>query len=143
VTIPPGQPFIDVVINPVDDDLFEGSETVTVTLFDSGSYDTGTPSTATVTIADNDPPDTLITSSPVSAATSTSAHFAFSGSNPTSAIAMFECALDTASFTTCSSPIDYDNLPDGSHTFAVRAVSKSGPADPTPATFMWIVDTTP
>jgi uncharacterized protein YjiK len=142
VTLPSGQSFVDVVIEPVDDDLFEGSETVTVTLFDSGSYDTGTPSSATVTIADNDPPDTFIDSSPVGPTTSTSAHFVFSGSGPASAIAGFECALDTPSFTPCSSPVNYSNLPDGSHTFTVRAVSKSGLADPTPATFTWIVDTT-
>jgi len=127
----------------VDDDVFEGTETVTVTLFDSGSYDTGTPSSATVTIADNDPPDTFVDSSPAGPTTSTSAHFAFSGSSPVSAIAGFECALDTSSFTACSSPVDYSNLLDGSHTFAVRAVAKSGPADPTPATVTWIVDTTP
>src|SRR4029077_21218245 len=50
VTIPSGQSFADVTITPVDDGSFERSETVTLTLFDSGSYDTGTPSTATVTI---------------------------------------------------------------------------------------------
>src|SRR5262249_14973683 len=113
------------------------------TLFDSGSYDTGTPSTATVTIADNDPPDTAIDSSPVGTTTSTSAHFAFSGSNPVSAIAGFECRLDGGSFAACSSPVDYNHLGDGSHTFSVRAVASSGPADPSPATFTWIVDTTP
>src|SRR5262249_21363890 len=39
VTIPSGQSFVDVTITPVDDALFEGPETVTLTLFDSGSYD--------------------------------------------------------------------------------------------------------
>ena len=40
-TIPSGQSFVDVTITPVDDGLFEGPETVTLTLFDSGSYDVG------------------------------------------------------------------------------------------------------
>jgi len=53
-TIPLGQSYVDITINPVDDLLVEGSETLTLTLFDSGSYDVGTPASATVTIVDND-----------------------------------------------------------------------------------------
>ncbi|MBS9383587.1 MAG: SdiA-regulated domain-containing protein [Dolichospermum sp. BR01] len=53
-TIPSGQSFVDITITPVDDTLAEGTETVTLTLGDTGSYDTGTPKTATVTIIDND-----------------------------------------------------------------------------------------
>jgi uncharacterized protein YjiK len=56
VTIPAGQSFVDLIITPVDDALFEGPETLTVTLSDTGSYDVGTPSTAMITIADNDTP---------------------------------------------------------------------------------------
>jgi hypothetical protein len=54
VTIPAGQTFVDIVITPVDDALVEGPETVTITLGDTGSYDVGSPASATVTIADND-----------------------------------------------------------------------------------------
>jgi uncharacterized protein YjiK/phosphodiesterase/alkaline phosphatase D-like protein len=52
-TIPSGQSFVDITITPVNDNLVEGSETVTLTLSDSGSYDVGANRTATVTIADN------------------------------------------------------------------------------------------
>jgi uncharacterized protein YjiK/phosphodiesterase/alkaline phosphatase D-like protein len=52
-TIPSGQSFVDIIISPVNDTLVEGSETVKLTLGDSGSYDVGTPATATVTIADS------------------------------------------------------------------------------------------
>ena len=52
-TIPAGQSFVDITITPVNDNLVEGSETVTLTLSDSGSYDVGANATATVTIADN------------------------------------------------------------------------------------------
>jgi uncharacterized protein len=142
-TIASGQSSVDIAITPVDDTLFEGSETVTLTLFDSGSYDVGTPSTATITIADNDPPDTTIDSAPGSPTTSTGAHFVFSASDPASAIAGFECSLDGGSFATCVSPVDYSGLADGSHTFAVRAVATFGPKDPTPASSTWIVDTAP
>ena len=53
-TIPAGASFLDVTITPVDDSSIEGSETLTLTLGDTGSYDVGSPSTATVTITDND-----------------------------------------------------------------------------------------
>src|SRR5262249_49437802 len=62
--IPSGQSFVDITIIPVDDGLFERTEMVTLTLFDSGNYDTGVPSTATVAIADNDLPDTTLSSFP-------------------------------------------------------------------------------
>ncbi|HET6861941.1 MAG TPA: SdiA-regulated domain-containing protein, partial [Pyrinomonadaceae bacterium] len=52
-TIASGQSFVDIIITPVTDNLVEGSETVTLTLGDSGSYDVGANKTATVTITDN------------------------------------------------------------------------------------------
>jgi uncharacterized protein YjiK len=52
--IPSGQSYVDITITPVDDALVEGNETITLTLFDTGSYDVGSPSTATVTLIDND-----------------------------------------------------------------------------------------
>jgi uncharacterized protein YjiK len=142
VTIPSGQSSADIIITPVDDSLFEGPETVTLTLFDTGSYDVGSPLTATVTIADNDPPDTTILSHPADPTASQSASFGFTGSQPLSAIARYECSLDGPSFVVCSSPVSYGPLADGSHTFQVRAVDNSGNADPTPASFTWTVDTT-
>ena len=142
VTIPAGQSFVDITITPVDDAEFEGPETLMLTLFDTGSYDVGSPSSATVTIADNDPPDTMISSRPTDPAAAAFAQFAFTGSQPLSAIARFECSIDGKSFTTCNSPVSYSNLADGTHTFAVQAVDVSGNADPTPASFTWTVDTT-
>ena len=113
VTIPSGQSFVDITITPVDDALFEGPETLTLTLFDTGSYDVGAPSTATVTIADNDPPDTMISSRPTDPSATAFAQFAFTGSQPLSAIARFECSLDGKSFTICNSPVNYSNLSEG------------------------------
>jgi uncharacterized protein YjiK len=141
-TIETGQPFVDVAITPVDDFEFEGPEELTLTLFDTGSYDVGDAPTATVFVADNDPPDTAIESSPSSPTNSTSASFAFSGSQPASAIAGFECSLDGAAFVACSSPVSYHSLAEGIHAFAVRAVDVSGHQDPAPASFTWVVDLT-
>jgi uncharacterized protein YjiK len=142
-TFAPGQSFLDIVISPVDDSLFEGPESLTLSLFDTGSYDVGEPSTATVTIADNDPPDTAIDSWPVNPSNSAAAHFTFSASQPASAITGFECSLDGAPFTACISPVSYTGLTDGSHAFQVRAVDYAANVDPTPASFTWTVDTTP
>lgn len=52
--IPAGAASVDVTITPVDDTLAEGSETLTLTLSDIGSYDVGADASATVTIQDND-----------------------------------------------------------------------------------------
>jgi len=53
-TIAFGQSFVDLTVTPVDDNLVEGTETLTLTLGDTGSYDVGSPASATVSIADND-----------------------------------------------------------------------------------------
>lgn len=86
--------------------------------------------------------DTQIDSGPAEAsvATTRDAAFTYSGSPP-SAVGGFECSLDGDAFTTCpGAGIAYEDLPDGSHTFSVRAVNASGVADASPATRTWSVD---
>lgn len=61
--------------------------------------------------------------------------------SPTDPGATFQCKIDAAAFSACSSPKEYTNLPDGPHTFYVRAKSADGNVDPTPASFTWTVDT--
>ena len=56
LTIPAGQASATIVVTPIDDSLFEGDETVILTLISNGSYLLGTPNNATVTIIDNDKP---------------------------------------------------------------------------------------
>jgi hypothetical protein len=56
ITIPAGSLAEVLVINPVDDQDFERSETVTVTLASNPAYTLSTSKTATVTIVDNDLP---------------------------------------------------------------------------------------
>ena len=54
VTIPAGQSSATINVGPIDDTVAEGPETVILTLVDVAGYSVGTPSTDTVTIADNE-----------------------------------------------------------------------------------------
>jgi subtilisin family serine protease len=56
VTIAAGSSSANVAINPVDDSVVEGNETVVVTISTASGYTVGSPNNATVTIADNDQP---------------------------------------------------------------------------------------
>ena len=53
VVIPSGASFVDITITPAKDSLVEGPEALTLTLFDTGTYDVGSPESATVTIDDS------------------------------------------------------------------------------------------
>jgi Putative Ig domain/Bacterial Ig domain/Regulator of chromosome condensation (RCC1) repeat len=77
-------------------------------------------------------PDTSIVSGPAAGSTiaTPSATFAFSASPAIGA--SFECALDTAPFAACTSPVSVSGLVDGTHTYKVRATNAAG-TDPTPA----------
>ncbi|NOT60743.1 MAG: hypothetical protein HOP19_11040 [Acidobacteria bacterium] len=59
VTIPINASFVDITITPTDDMTVEGSETVILTVTDTMDYDLGMPTSATVTITDNDLPPTV------------------------------------------------------------------------------------
>jgi large repetitive protein len=85
------------------------------------------------------PPTPTITSKPANPTNQTSASFSFSD---TLAGVTYVCALDTSTFTSCSSPQSYPGpLAEGSHTFQVKAVSGGNQSDA--ASYTWAVDTTP
>jgi hypothetical protein len=79
-------------------------------------------------------PETVITSGPDSASTSTEATFVLA-SNEVGAT--FECSLDGAEFTPCTSPVLYTGLSIGVHTFQVIAKDVAGNGDGTPASYTW------
>lgn len=87
-------------------------------------------------------PNTTIVSKPANPTKSTAASFTYSATPATGA--EFECRLDAASFSICStSGVTYAGpLAEGGHSFEVRAVNSAG-TDPTPAAYTWTVDTTP
>ncbi|NNF55066.1 MAG: DNRLRE domain-containing protein [Acidimicrobiales bacterium] len=84
-------------------------------------------------------PQTTITSGPESPSGSPDASFGFTSSIGGST---FECRLDGASFSDCTSPTPYTGLADGTHTFEVRAIDPGGNQDNSPASAMWTIDTT-
>jgi hypothetical protein len=82
------------------------------------------------------PPTTTITSGPPQTGTTseTTATLEFTSSKPSST---FECKLDSGSFAACTSPKAFSGLPDGAHTFEVRATS--GGLLGNTATWQWTV----
>ncbi len=95
-------------------------------------------------LADITPPDTTITANPTNPSSSSTASFSFTGSDTGgSGLAGFQCQIDGGGFSPCTSPQTYVGLADGSHTFQVRAVDGFGNVDPTPASYTWLIDTTP
>ncbi|MCC6791904.1 MAG: M6 family metalloprotease domain-containing protein [Thermomicrobiales bacterium] len=105
----------------------EGPETGTVDLHLSS------------TVPDTDPPETTITAGPSGTTDDPSPSFSFSSDEANSS---FQCRLDGAAFTACSSPHAYSSLADGPHTFEVRATDQAANTDPTPASRSFTVDTT-
>ena len=85
-------------------------------------------------------PDTNITDKPVNVTNNLSASFSFTS---TENLSTFECALDGASFTACTSPTAYTGLLEGSHFFQVRAINAVGNMDVTPESYAWTIDLTP
>ena len=77
-------------------------------------------------------PDTVITGS-----TTTGKSAAIGFSSPGNPLATFECSLDGAAYTSCTSVKTYTNLSVASHTFNVRAVNEVGTKDASPATKTW------
>ena len=61
-------------------------------------------------------------------------------SSPNNA-ATFECSLGGSAFQTCTNPVTHLSLTDDTHVFSVRAVNAVGTRDPTPAAWIWLVDT--
>ena len=101
-------------------------------------------SSATVTIntVDTVAPETTLLTTPPTLTNNNSASFTFSGTDGGTGVVGFECSLDGAIFSSCTSGVSYSSLTDGSHTFAVRAVDAAGNKDASPASYTWIVDTT-
>lgn len=93
---------------------------------------------ANVVKIDMTAPDTTINSGPSGTIATDSPSFTFSSSEVNST---FECQMDGAGFSACTSPMAYSGLSQGAHTFDVRAIDQANNVDPTPATQSFTVDT--
>jgi hypothetical protein len=82
-------------------------------------------------------PDTTITASPANPSNVNSATFEFGGSETA---AVFECQLDSGSYSACASPWPLSDLSKGQHSFHVRAIDAAGYVDLSPASFTWTVN---
>ena len=89
---------------------------------------------------DTDPPQTTITSGPSGDTSDSTPTFEFTSDEPGST---FECRVDSAPFSACTSPHTTTALALGAHTFEVRATDSSANVDPTPATRAFTVVTPP
>lgn len=121
--------------------LSEGDHTFEVRAVDVNGNTDPTPASYTWTV-DTTAPDTTIDSQNPATTPTMSTTMDLTFSSPDADIDYFECSLDSATFTTCTSPQSYNSLSDGEHTFEVRAVDTAGNADATPASYTWVVDTT-
>ncbi|MFP2912310.1 Ig-like domain-containing protein, partial [Pyxidicoccus sp. 3LFB2] len=124
-TLPSGTPLMD------------GPHSVTVTATDPAG-NTSEPVTHTFAV-DALPPDTTFTVTPPAVTNATTATFEFTSDESG---VTFECSLDGAAFTPCTTPLALGSLTEGEHTLQVRAVDADGNVDPTPASYTWTVDVT-
>jgi len=118
--------------------LADGSHTWSVRARDQAGNIDPSPATRTWTV-DTTPPQTSITSGPTGTVASGAATFAYSSTESGS----FQCRLDAGAWVACASPRALSGLPDGAHTWSVRAIDVAGNVDLSPATRTWTVDTTP
>jgi len=86
-------------------------------------------------------PNTSLREFPSNPSTSSTATFAFVGSDNSTPgpYLEFQCQIDGGGFLSCSSPQTYTDLELGEHTFEVAAIDRSGNVDLSPATYTWTI----
>ncbi len=118
-------------------DVSPGQHTFFVKAVDAaGNESAAAPYTWTIDVVP--PPTPILDSTPPNPSGSSSAEFTFSDAEGD---ASFQCGLDGASFSACSSPQKYALLADGGHVFAVRAVDPAGNASIPTTGYAWLIDT--
>lgn len=101
------------------------------------AVDSTIPYSANVIVCDATPPTTTITSGPNGLTNSNSASFAFTANES----ATFQCSLDGATPSACTSPRTYTNLSDGNHSFRVFGTDSAGNVENPGPQRTWTVDT--
>ena len=83
------------------------------------------------------PPVTTLTAKPKEDSNLSDPSFSFTANEAAS----FQCRLDFASWRSCSSPVSFPGLSDGSHTLQVQATDAAGNVETTPLSYAWKIDT--
>ena len=117
--------------------LTDGAHSFSATATDAAGNESAQSNVVDVTI-DTTAPSTSLTGTPPADDPSNDPTFTFSSDDPG---ATFECRIDGGAWTACTSPWPYTDLPDGPHTFEVRAIDGAGNVDPTPQSHSWTIDT--
>ncbi len=127
-------PWTGCGVDPSWGGLPDGSHVAAVRATDAAG-NTG-PEAAHAWTVDTTAPDTAVSATPAPEATATRSAMAvvLTGSEPGSS---FECALDGASWSACTSPLSLRGLALGTHTLAARATDAAGNVDPSPASASW------
>jgi len=124
-------------------DLKSGFYTFEVRAIDSGGNIDTTPARYRWT-ADGTLPETWFRTTPPTVSSSSSVSFTFDGGDTGYGfLAGFECALDDAPFSSCTSPHEISGLTTGAHTFQVRAVDTAGNVDASPVSYAFDVELIP
>jgi uncharacterized delta-60 repeat protein len=114
----------------------DGEHVFTARATDTGGETDPTPVEHRWTV-DTKAPATVLDSAPAAVTTDTDGTFAFS--SPEAATG-FECRLDGAAWTPCTSPARFTGLATGRHTLGLRAVDLAGNADASPLEYVWRID---
>jgi hypothetical protein len=112
--------------------------TITATNVNTVPSDAVPPNTSITKAVDGNNAVLSLTNPSVAATVSKKIIITFTGTDNVG-IASFQCGLDGKPFASCTSPITFNNLAFGTHTFRVRALDTAGNIDATPASFTWTV----
>src|SRR6185369_16763929 len=117
--------------------LADGDHSFDIRAVDVAGNADPTPASRSFTV-DTTAPDTTIGNGPSGPLAGHTATFTFTAGAATT----FECRVDSDAYSQCASPYVTDPLPDGTHTFSVRAIDAAGNTDTTPADWSFTLDNT-
>jgi len=132
-----GEPFRACVVPAVFPSLADGAHRFEVRAVDEAGNPDGTPEVADWEVDAREPDTTIVTGPFEDELMGEDVAFSFSATVPDAA---FECSLDAADFQPCAAEWTFQFLPTASHSLAVRAVSRAGVVDPSPALRTWLTD---
>jgi murein DD-endopeptidase MepM/ murein hydrolase activator NlpD len=141
-----GAPAAHVRPHPADGTVVRSAPSGLYFKFSTGFCSPSAASGAAVVVNDDSvacdvtAPTVAITSKPANPVASSSASFAFTGSDAGSPPVTFVCSLDGTAAAGCTSPAIYSALSNGVHTFTVTGSDKAGNTA-APVSYTWRVDT--